>query len=62
MPAAEERKDIEFFNVLEDIRADNTKVVDFYGNYAKKYNDTFHLMGYNKCADRFASLLKEHLG
>ena len=62
MSSAGEQKDVEFFKELEDARADNTKVVEFYGNHAKDYNDTLHLMGYNKCTDRLASLLKEHLG
>ena len=54
--------DVAFFTVIDKIRDDNSKVVDFYDDLGEKYNTTFTMMGYDSTTVYLAELMKKHLG
>ena len=64
-PTAQQKlngSDVAFFDVIDKIRDDNSKVVNFYDDLGEKYNSTFTMMGYDSCATNLATLMKTHLG
>ena len=52
----------EFFDRLKTCRHDNEKVVGFYNDVAKGYNDLLHDSGYTDLTNYCSDLLKEKLG
>jgi len=59
---AENLTNQQFFDRLETCRKDNDKVVEFYDDVAKGYNDLLHDSGYTDTTNYCSDLLKEKLG